>query len=172
MARAAAAFVATALVLLAVACGGSPSSTGSGGSVVAGASSGSPSTGAQKALAFSVCVRARGVPRYPDPGSNGQIVKEPAQQLGVSTSRLQAAVQACQHLLPDAGGSANSPADSAKALAFSRCMRARGVPDYPDPGSNGQIVKEPAQQLGVSTSRLLAALNACQHLLPGTGGGR
>src|SRR6202008_3871220 len=92
-ARTAAAIIATAaLAVLAAACAGSPSSTGSGGSSNAGGSANSLSTNSQKALAFSRCVRARGVPNYPDPTSSGGIAKKSAQQLGVSNSQLQAAL--------------------------------------------------------------------------------
>ena len=78
-ARTTAAISATAvLALLAAACSGSPSSSGSGGSPAAGGSVTSPS-----AVAYSHCVRGHGVPRYPDPTSNGQLPKTDAQRLGV-----------------------------------------------------------------------------------------
>jgi len=48
-------------------------------------------------------------------------------------------------------------------------MRSQGVPNYPDPDSNGQLPKGDAQQFGVSTSQYQADQQACQHLLP-TGG--
>jgi hypothetical protein len=64
---------------------------------------------------------------------------------------------------PNAGGSANSPS----AVGYSRCMRSRGVPDFPDPDSSGQIPKiTSGQQVGVSDSRLNAAQRACQDLWP------
>jgi hypothetical protein len=66
---------------------------------------------------------------------------------------------------PAAGGSARSPS----ALAYSACMRSQGVPNFPDPGSDGQVPKTDAQLLGVSTSQYQAARQACRHLLP-TGG--
>lgn len=66
----------------------------------------------------------------------------------------------------NAGGSAHSQS----AVAFSRCMRSHGLPDYPDPDSSGTLPKTSAQQLGVSSSRFQVAQSACQHLLPATGG--
>jgi hypothetical protein len=46
-------------------------------------------------------------------------------------------------------------------------MRARGVPNFPDPQPGASNAKFPsAQQLGVAASRYQAAENACQHLLP------
>ncbi|MGH3288173.1 MAG: hypothetical protein ACRDPD_26410 [Streptosporangiaceae bacterium] len=67
---------------------------------------------------------------------------------------------------PNAGGSANFPS----AVAYSACMRSHGVPDFPDPGSGGAIPKADAQQLGVSSSQFSAAQQACQRLLPASGG--
>jgi hypothetical protein len=150
-ARTAAAVVAmAALVLLAAACsGGGPSAAGSGGAPHAAGSSSSPS-----AVAYSSCMRSHGVPNFPDPGSGGQVPKADAQRLGVSTSQLQAAQQACQHLLPNAGGSLEqqteqciSTSNCPQALVqqmltaerkLARCMRSHGVPKYPDPTLDSQ----------------------------------
>ncbi len=65
---------------------------------------------------------------------------------------------------PTAGGSANS----SSAVAYSRCVRSHGVPDFPDPDSNGQIPKEAAVPAlrEVSDSRAKAATNACANLNP------
>ena len=64
---------------------------------------------------------------------------------------------------PNAGGSANS-----QALAYSRCVRSHGVPDFPDPDSNGQIPKEAVLRAlrRLSDSRARAATNACANLNP------
>ena len=51
-----------------------------------------------------------------------------------------------------------------KALAFSRCMRRHGVPNFPDPTSRGAIPKVSRQEL--DTPQFRAAERACQHLLP------
>ena len=69
------------------------------------------------------------------------------------------------------GSTSDSRAASAqeRALAFSRCMRSHGVPNYPDPNSSGELVKETSQQLGVGRSQLQTAQSACQHLLPNGG---
>ena len=96
-ARAAAAIAATAaLALLAAACSsGSPSS---GGSTDAGGSANS------RLVAYSQCMRSHGMPNFPDP-TGGVPPKVTAQELGVSSSQLQAAQRACQSLLPATGGS-------------------------------------------------------------------
>ena len=135
--RAAAVVMATAALALLAACGGSASSAGTSGSSNAGAPSGSPSTNAEKALAFSRCVRAHGVLNYPDPSSGGRIAKQTAQQLGVSSSQLQVALTACEHLLPNTGNVDDNPAALhqwwSQMRRFARCMHSRGVPNWPDP---------------------------------------
>jgi hypothetical protein len=62
--------------------------------------------------------------------------------------------------------SAGGSSTSASAVAYSACMRDHGVPNYPDPGSDGQVPKGNAQAFGVSTSQYEAAERACRHLLP------
>jgi subtilase family serine protease len=51
------------------------------------------------------------------------------------------------------------------ALAFSRCMRSNGVPNFPDPRPIGaRTPKETLQQLGTSDSQSQAAVSACNYL--------
>ena len=67
------------------------------------------------------------------------------------------------------GGSLNGEgsATSASLANFSRCMRSHGVPEFPDPGSSGNLRKIiSGSQVGVSDSQLNAAQGACQHLWP------
>src|ERR1700743_2948281 len=67
---------------------------------------------------------------------------------------------------PNAGQAGGSPA----AGAYSPCMRSHGVPNYPDPGSDGALPKGDAQQFGVSSSQLQAAESDCQQLYPANDG--
>ena len=142
-ARTAAAIIATAVLALLAACGGSPSSAGSSGSPSAEGSASSPS-----AVAYSRCIRSHGVPNFPDPGSSGQIPKGSAQQFRVSTSQLQAAQTACQDQLPTTGSFQQQaqqcvlagdcpPAVVQRMLTsgrrFAACMRSHRVPNWPDP---------------------------------------
>jgi hypothetical protein len=55
----------------------------------------------------------------------------------------------------------------ASAVAYSACMRAHGVRDYPDPEPGGNLPKGNAQAFGVSDSQYQTAERACQYLLPG-----
>ena len=55
-------------------------------------------------------------------------------------------------------------------VAFSRCMRSNGVPNFPDPqllvGGN---LKLTIHQLATTTPQVKAAMSACNHLLPNSG---
>jgi hypothetical protein len=133
-ARTAAAVIAAAVALAAAACSGGPSSAGPGGAPDTGGPANS-----QQALAYSQCMRANGVPNYPDASGRDTLrsglPKVDPRQLGVSDSRYQAAQRACAHLLPGAGreGPAASQRDLTAMRAFARCMRSHGVPTWPDP---------------------------------------
>jgi hypothetical protein len=145
-ARTAVAIIAAAgLALLATACGGSPSSTGSGGSSNAGGAAN------QREVAYSHCMRSHGVPNFPDPSGSGGVPKETAQQLGVSSSQLQAALNACQHLLPNTGNVDDNPAALhrwwTQMLHFARCMHSHGVPNWPDPSAYSQDPQRPTFNL-------------------------
>jgi hypothetical protein len=171
-----AAIVATAaVVLLAAACGGG-SSAGSSGSSNAGGSA-NPSL-----LAFSRCMRSNGVPHYadPDPGTSNAKVPS-AQELGVSSTQLQAAENACEHLLPPGAGDRFPPAEVQLLLPgmrrFSQCMRAHGEPNFPDPTTDSQGRPEfPVSDAGLShdqtrSPQFDAAMQACERAMPPQLGG-
>jgi hypothetical protein len=113
-------------------------------------------------------MRSNGVSNFPDPGSGGVIPKEGVEQLGVTSSRFQTAQRACRHLLPN-GGQPPSQAERAQVraqgLAFSRCVRAHGVPNFPDPDSTGRIPEQwPGVDQGSPTFE--AANQACAKYRP------
>jgi hypothetical protein len=149
---------AAALVLLAGACSGSPSAAGDGGTPSAGSATSSPS-----AVAYSRCMRSHGVPDFPDPGSGG-IPKVSPQQLGVASSRWQAAQSACAQLLRPTQDQARQIVSG--MLAFARCMRSHGVPNWPDPttGSNGQPEFD-IPGIDPDSTRISNTASECTHLL-------
>jgi hypothetical protein len=172
-------FAAAGLSLLVAACGGSgPASTGvavlpspSEGPAAQGSASPSPASSGRvaQAVAYAQCMRAHGVPRWPDPQSGGAFDKSAvtAQRLGVSDSQLQASETACQALLPTtiAGGARSSP-DVAEALMFSRCMRSHGVASFPDPDGSGRIPDPASLGIDQGTPRFEAANQACGEYRP------
>jgi hypothetical protein len=167
-ARTAAAVIATAgLALLTTACSGSPSST-----VANGASSAAGSSNTQW-LAYSQCMRTDGVPGFPDPSSSGKPHFPAAQQLGVSSSRFQAAESACQHLQPG-GGSGPTQAQVQQyrdsMLIYARCMRAHGISNFPDPDSRGHVNVGPGTDVDVNTPQFQAAYRVCVPRQPPSAG--
>jgi hypothetical protein len=157
--RTAAAVIATAgLVLLATACSGSP---------------GAPAASVQQngAVAYAGCMRSNGVPNWPDPGSNGVFDKSKlsSQELGASSSRVQAAQSACRHLLPNGGNGPNAAQVQqirAQGLRFSRCVRSLGVPNFPDPGSDGRIPDPASVGIDQGSPKFQAANQACRKYRP------
>lgn len=147
------------LALLAAACGGSPAThVAQLGTSTTHSSSASSST-YEQALAFARCVRAHGVPLWPHPEGDGAFDKSELtpSQLGVGSSQIAAAERACKSLLPTYSATPQ-PHVLAKAVRFSRCMRAHGATKFPDPASNGAIVIPHAME---NSPAYLAALNIC-----------
>jgi hypothetical protein len=167
----AAALLAT-LVLLVAACTSNSGQPGvaSAGSSPAGELSSPSSSASTGPLAFSACMRSHGVPNFPDPGSNGSIPKQTAQQLGVSSSRYQTAQTACAQLLPNSGGL--SQADIQRSWNgtrnFARCMRNHGVSNWPDPADDGtgSPVFYLQNKIDANAPQIVTQIHACQHLIP------
>ena len=113
-------------VLCVTACGASGTSKGTG-------TSGSADSG--QFLRFAKCMRSHGVPNFPDPGTAGGIQISPGSGLDPQSPAFQAARNACGKLLPGGGPGLRKPtkAQFAAALAFARCMRSHGLPNFPDP---------------------------------------
>ena len=139
-----------------------------------GGSSGRPaaaSTQQSRAVAFARCMRSSGVPSWPDPDGSGVFDKSELtlQRLGISSTRLQAAQNACRHLLPN-GGSGPSPAQvqqmKEQAFEFSRCVRSHGVPSFPDPGSDGRIPDPASSGIDQGSPTFKAANDACAKYRP------
>jgi len=130
-------------------------------------------------LAFSACMRSHGVPSFPDPTSNGgiSIQVQPGSGIDPNSPAFQSAQRACQSLLPagkTSGGSV-SPAVRAQILRYAACIRAHGVPNYPDPTFNGNAVNfGNLSGINPNSPAYQSALRACASLNPmnGHGGSR
>jgi hypothetical protein len=68
---------------------------------------------------------------------------------------------------PTGGTSTSASATSAVAsgVAFSRCVRSHGVPNFPDPKVSGQTVRMGSPRT-VQSPAFQSAAHACQRLLP------
>ena len=139
--------VAVASGVLVAGCGGSSPSATTGGSASSTASaaanvgaattsassspgsSPSPAQPDQNLLNFARCMRANGVPHFPDPKPGGgfRFPASPAPAFAAAKAK-------CQKLLPNGGA---PPPFESQALVQLRqiavCMRRHGVPDFPDP---------------------------------------
>jgi hypothetical protein len=114
-------------------------------------------------------MRSNGVSQYPDPDSSGHLVKESLQQLGVSSSTFQSAQSACRHLLPNGGSgptAAQVQQERAQALSFSQCVRAHGVPNFPDPDSTGRIPDPATVGIDQGSPKFETANRACGKYRP------
>lgn len=166
--RAAALAMAAAVAVLATACGARIDLSPPGPDPA-----GSP-TFAQE-LALARCIRAHGVPGFPDPAAVGGFHVSAAT---IASSQVQAAYGACRHLLAGGGPSITQLQREAQQeqqeqqkalpalLKFSRCMRGHGVPDFPDPPGSGTPAPPQGSGSKPGSPQFRAAAAACQHLLP------
>jgi hypothetical protein len=187
-----AAFAASGLIALALAAagcgGGSPSGsvahlgshapkTSTTSSTAAGSSAGpgSPASPGSQAVAYSACVRAHGVPNFPDPkiSTNGNEVKVAIGVMPAITGNphFKSAQQACNRLLPGGGPGEGSdhqitPSEQSRYLKAAACIRSHGLPNFPDPTFSGGGVHINHQGLNESSPVFKAAVRSCESLIP------
>jgi hypothetical protein len=145
------------------------------------AASGSADSDQAQVVALAQCMRSHGVPGFPDPDSAGGFHLTTQANGGrgsvdIASPQVQAAYGHCRHVLP--GGGPNLAQlqqkiqqELARALPglvrFAQCIRAHGVPGFPDPTGTG-FSTSALRAAGVSpgSSRFQSALARCQHALP------
>lgn len=96
-----------------------------------------PTSFLEQGIRYAQCMRANGIPNFPDPETNGDSVRIRAvDKNSVDVATLAAAQDACRQYAP-----VLSDADGAQKLDAaryeSRCMREHGVADFPDPDGTG-----------------------------------
>jgi hypothetical protein len=157
----------SSLVLIGAGCGSNTTGSASGGSSAGGGASyasasngaGTQATKREKAVKFAECVRAHGVPHFPDPDATGNFNFA----VDVSAATFTAAVNACKALQPPGTLSAHRSAkQQSAALRFAACVRANGVPDFPDP-VNGQPLINTYRIPSSNTPNGMSILNAATH---------
>jgi hypothetical protein len=109
------------IAFFAAACGGGPAHTRG-------------SAAYRKAVAYAQCIRVHGVPGFPSPARSGTV------SLGgidLASAQYQTALQDCQNLAPRGAQfqpfAAQRHAILSSALKIAHCMRAHGIPNFPDP---------------------------------------
>jgi hypothetical protein len=155
---------AAAAILAAVAiaaCGGSsPTNSASSG----GHSNQTPEQQRQDVVRFAHCMRSHGVTNLPDPTTAPRAFKD---SFNTRSPAFQQSASACRHLLPGGGPSSQSgPPPQARItalLAFARCLRSHGFPNFPDPSGSGQLSREMLAQAGVNLAQpaVRQAADAC-----------
>jgi len=90
------------------------------------------------ALKYAQCMRQHGLSWFPDPDSSGRTaVRIPN---GTDKAKLDAANEACKQYAPP--GPADGKADPQmveQMRQLAKCMRANGVPNFPDPSADGSL---------------------------------
>ncbi len=121
-------------------------------------------------IAYAACMRSHGLPSFPDPTTSNN----PHQAVGgfdISTAtkdspQYASANGACKHLLPFDGGfpsGSQLTAVTNELLKYSECMRAHGVPNFPDPTVTSHSIGFEIRG-GTSSPQFGAAQRACQNL--------
>lgn len=157
------------------------------GAVLAGCGSNSPSSSSsgghpsqaqiqqdqQDAVRFVQCLRSHGVTNVPDPTPTSGRAFKSAISGDEQSPAFQSAYAACHHLLPGGGPSSQSAAqtqaNTAALLAFARCLRSHGFPNFPDPTSGGQITHQMIANAGINLHQpaVLQAGDACTSVTRG-----
>jgi hypothetical protein len=156
--------VVALLSLLAAGCGGGGSP---GVASIASSTTTATTTAESSALAYSGCMRAHGVPHFPDPAGGGATTKQAAIRAfrEVSDSQVLTAQTACRRLQPNGGqlSRAQLAQRLGDMLAFARCIRMHGVQSFPDPTSSGELTHEMLASAGIDVHQpaLLQAADAC-----------
>ena len=88
-------------------------------------------------MKFAECIRAHGVPDFPDPDAKGEF------DYGVSVSpavwtRPSTRARTCSRRARSARS--GRPRSSRRRLRFAQCIRENGVKDFPDPANGEPLV--------------------------------
>jgi hypothetical protein len=118
---------------------------------------------------FAACIHRHAVPNFPDPNAQGTVQFGSAQGIDPRSPTFSSALSACRKLLPHGLGppTAGQLAQvQQQLLAFSTCMRAHGIEDFPDPSGGGLPQIQPAGDLDPNNPHFLTAYTTCKPHLP------
>jgi hypothetical protein len=174
--------VTVGLLLLTAACGrgtsssstSSTSGTSSTGSTSSSGTGGVSATYVSDKLGFARCLRAHGVPNFPDPNASGQA--PPNWKQLISTPQGQAALGACSywdHRIHNDVANQNQAA-MGEYVRFAQCMRTHGLPNFPDPvhaeGRVEFVLSASQDGFDAHSPQVLAKAHHCEsNLPPGSG---
>ncbi len=148
---------ATLLVALAL--------TGCGGTGSVGPQRENPNAAPDDITRMVACFRAHGMPDWPDPNYDPRDGRWHLDGPPLKTETRQACASVMPHATPP------SPVPSARfhdLLQYAQCMRAHGVPNWPDPNIDGAF----ATNINPKTDPAVqAASPSCEKYLASSGGG-
>ena len=121
---------------------------------------GTPSATPGPALTYVRCMRAHGVPGFPDPSPGGRLPNIPS-SVDTAAPAFRSAQKNCAGLMP--GGNGPLPeTDRVGLLAAARCMREHGFPNLADPTTT----PPPAPPPGADAGNVIGGPGAYLHLPP------
>jgi hypothetical protein len=162
---------ALAIVAL-IGAGCSNGSADKGNTGTAGSGANKELSAQEKAVKFAECMRANGVPHFPDPDPKGDY------NFGVDVTPKVwlKAVDACKALKPPGALSAKrTPKEQSASLRFAQCVRDHGVKDFPDPVNGEPLIdtyKIPSSNTPGGMTILNAATQKCGGILKLSAGGQ
>jgi hypothetical protein len=121
-----------------------------------------------KAVKFAECMRNNGVSGFPDPDASGSLTVDAVANgwsVDTNSAAWKEAIAGCKDLEP-AGftGGKVTPSQRTARLAFAKCVRESGVPDFPDPADDQPLVdtrRIPSSNTTAGMSALHAAMHTC-----------
>lgn len=119
-------------------------------------------------LAYSNCMRSHGVSDFPDPSSQGglQIIPSgPGSDLMPYSPAFRSGLKACGPIPPDVTP-AQEHQEYRKELTAAKCMRANGVPSYPDPKLINGTILNSAANTNPSSPAFQRAAKKCASGVP------
>ena len=157
--------LALLLAPLAAGCGSK------GPSTTTGTSAQNQQDGVSAAYAFSRCMRAHGLPNFPDPkvsvSANSTAVGIAVNPAETGSPNFKSAQKACQGILPAPASPAEQAAQQRAhkqiMLAFAHCVRGKGIQNFPDPNAQGQLPLPTITAAGVDihSQQFLNAATGC-----------
>lgn len=173
--------VVGAAALLLAGCGGSSTpavahlSSGKGVSSAGAEGGSSPpeSTASSQAklVAYAKCMRANGVPEFPEPVEGGiQLQSHNGSGVNPESAQFKAAEGKCHKLMPEGGKPSPQLQKEVqeRALKFSACMRSHGEPNFPEPEFSGGATRMKLKAgggLDPGSPQFQAAQKACAQYL-------
>jgi hypothetical protein len=161
------------VALIGAGCSNGSSENGSTGTAGSTGTGGTKKVSDQdKRVKLSECIRAHGVPHFPDPDAKGEY----SFGIDVSPAVWKKATDACKDLTPPGTFSGKRTLkQQSDALRFAECVRENGVKDFPDPVNGDPLIdttKIPSTDAPGGMTALNAATAKCKGILNLAAGGQ